>query len=281
MSIWVPQRDGPGVRGVGVVRCPEAGGGGGVGDELDQVRGGDPVRWGEYRIRIGWVDGVEADEGVEVHDAAALVFGDLAVGDPQFDAVSAFEGAEGAGEGDHGAAPEFAGPAVPDDVVGVVVAVQAERPAQAGRVLGVPLGADQGVAVGAAGDVAADAAGPHLPRGRVDGAGVHGPEGGCGQGGEHGRVPGHGGGDAFAADEAGFDQLVGVGPVGFGARWADRGAAVPAGHVDDAVGQVGGVPGFDDAAGVGFDGVELAGEADGVVAAAGAGGVGEPALQVG
>ena len=44
-----------------------------------------------------------------------------------------------------------------------------------------------------------------------------------------------------------------------------------------AVGQVGGVPGFDDPAGVGFDGVQVAGEPDGVVAAAGAGGVGEPA----
>ena len=89
------------------------------------------------------------------------------------------------------------------------------------------------------------------------------------------------GGDAFAADEAGFDQLVGVGAVGLGAGWADRGAAVAAGHVDHAVGQVDGVPGVDDPAGVGFDGVQLAGESDGVVAAAGAGGVGEPALEVG
>ena len=101
---------------------------------------------------------------MEVHDAAALVFGDLAVGDPQLDAVGAFEGSERAGEGDDGAAPEFAGPAVPDDVVGVVVAVQADRPAEAGGVLGVPLGADQELAVRAGGEVAADAAGPDLPR---------------------------------------------------------------------------------------------------------------------
>jgi hypothetical protein len=94
--------------GVGVVRGPETGGGCGVGDELDQVRGGDSVRWGEYRIRSGGIDGVEPDEGVEVHDAATLVLSDLPVGDPQLDPVGPFEWAEGSSEGDHGAAPEFA-----------------------------------------------------------------------------------------------------------------------------------------------------------------------------
>ena len=42
-------------------------------------------------VRVGGVDLVEADEGVEVHDAAALVLGDLAVGDPQPDVVGALE----------------------------------------------------------------------------------------------------------------------------------------------------------------------------------------------
>ncbi len=33
-------------------------------------------------VRVGWVAAVEADDGVEVHDAAALHLGDLAEGDP-------------------------------------------------------------------------------------------------------------------------------------------------------------------------------------------------------
>ena len=37
-------------------------------------------------------------------------------------------------------------------------------------------------------------------------------------------MPGDRFGDAFAADETGADQLVGVGPVGLGAGRADRGA---------------------------------------------------------
>ena len=50
-----------------------------------------PVGWPQYGVRVGGVDLVEADEGVEVHDAAALVLGDLAVGDPQPDVVGALE----------------------------------------------------------------------------------------------------------------------------------------------------------------------------------------------
>ena len=41
---------------------------------------------------VGGVDAVEADEGVEVHDSAALVLGDLAVGDPQLDPVRVVRG---------------------------------------------------------------------------------------------------------------------------------------------------------------------------------------------
>ena len=56
-----------------------------------------PAGGGEDRVGVGGVDAVEADEGVEVHDAAALELGDLAVGDPQLDAVRAFERPERAG----------------------------------------------------------------------------------------------------------------------------------------------------------------------------------------
>src|SRR5690606_41607058 len=44
--------------------------------------------------------------------------------------------------------------------------------------------------------------------------------------------------DAFAADQAGADEVEGVGPVGFGAGGADGGAAVFAGHVEHPVGHV-------------------------------------------
>jgi hypothetical protein len=42
-------------------------------------------------VRVGGVDLVEADQGVEVHNAAASILGDLAVGDPQPDVVGAPE----------------------------------------------------------------------------------------------------------------------------------------------------------------------------------------------
>ena len=148
-------------------------------------------------------------------------------------------------------------------------------------VVGVPGGADQQLPVRAAGGVAAHPAGGDLARLRVDVAGVDGPEGGRGQGGEDGGVAGHGCGDAFASGEAGFDELVGVGAVGLRARWADGGAAVAAGDVEDPVGHVrGGVAGVEDAAGGGFDGVDGAGEPDRAAASSGVGGVGEPAVEV-
>jgi hypothetical protein len=78
----------------------ESGGLDGADDELGQIHGGDVRWWGEYGIRVldraalrvGVRAGVEADQGVEVHDPAALVFGDLAVAHPEFDAVGAFPG---------------------------------------------------------------------------------------------------------------------------------------------------------------------------------------------
>ena len=69
-----------------------------------------------------------------------------------------------------------------------------------------------------------------------------GPKRGCGEGEEHARVLGDRGGDAFAADQAGGDELVGVGAVGLRAGRADGGAAVAARVVDHPVGHLGGVP---------------------------------------
>ena len=63
------RRGGEGDRGDGVAE--------GVGDVVDR----DAGRRDDDGVGVGGVDAVEADQGVEVHDAAALHFGGLAVGE--------------------------------------------------------------------------------------------------------------------------------------------------------------------------------------------------------
>ena len=160
------------------------------------------------------------------------------------DAAAAGELAEVAFDGLLGAPPQFAGLVVPHDVGGVVVAVRAQRLAEPGVVAAVPGEAGQragragrccDVAAGVAGLGPAGAAGPVGAGVLADRAGVDRAEGGGGEGGEDGRVGGDGRGDAFAADEPGADEVVGVAAVGFGAAGAGGGAAVAAGLVDHAV----------------------------------------------
>jgi hypothetical protein len=55
---------------------------GGVIDRVDQVAEADPVGYRGDGLRVGRVDAVEADDGMEVDDAAPLHLGDLAVRDP-------------------------------------------------------------------------------------------------------------------------------------------------------------------------------------------------------
>ena len=148
-----------------------------------------------------------------------------------------------------GALPQFSGEQVPHDLVVVVVAVQAERLAEAG-VAGFVAGetdgglvvrAQAGVGAGPAGVARLGSAVAAAPVGAGvfgDVAGVYGAEGRGGEGGEDGVVGGDGFRDAFAADEERPEELVGVALVGFRARGADRGAAVAAGFVDVPVGQV-------------------------------------------
>ncbi len=77
---------------------------------------------------------VEADDGVEVDDAAALVFGDLGVGDPDLRGKRLVGkpglAGQGPAEGDGEAAPQFGGVGVEQDRAGVVVAVRAQRLAE-------------------------------------------------------------------------------------------------------------------------------------------------------
>ena len=185
-----------------------------------------------------------------------------------------------------GAAPQFPGGGVPHDVGGVVVAVRAQRLAEAGVCWAVAAVAGQGAAVGAGAGVAAGVAGfgfavaVLLARAGVeaDGAGVDGAEGRGGEGGEHDRVAGDRIGDALAACEPGADEVEGVAAVGLGAAGAAGGAAVAAGLVDGLVGQVVGADGAGYLAGRGVDVADVAAQQDGAGAGGGGPDVREPGV---
>ena len=122
------------------------------------------------------------------------------------------------------------------------------RPCRVKQAAGRPCGAGGGIAAGVAGP---GRQGSGTCRGRCAG----GP-GGCGpgrrrggEGDEHGGMGGHGRGDAFAADEPGADQLVGVAAVGLGAAGAGGGAPVAAWLVDHAVRHADGGDGAQELAG--------------------------------
>lgn len=87
----------------------------------------------------------------------------------------------------------------------MVVAVQAERSAECGGILGVLLAANESSAVWAYLVMPAHVAWLDFAVGGVDYAGVHRAEARCGESGEDGWVAGDGLGDAFASDDAGFD----------------------------------------------------------------------------
>jgi hypothetical protein len=199
------------------------------------------------------VGAVQAEQDVEVDGAAGLVFGDLAVGDPDRgpavggEAVSAPDGQADQVPFDVllGAPPQFPGAGVPHHVRVVVIAVRAQRLAEPGITGAVPPVAGGRAAVRAGSGVAAGVArfglAPALAAagaGAVpDGPGVDRAEGRGGEGGEHRRVGGHGGGDAFAAGEPGADEVEGVTAVGVGAAGAGGDPPVAARLVHRVVGQ--------------------------------------------
>jgi hypothetical protein len=86
---------------------------------------------------------------------------------------------------------------------------------------------EAGVAAGVARLGVAVAAAPVGAGVGADAAGVDGAERRCDEGGEDGRMRGDGVGDAFAADEAGAQELVGVALVGAGAGRADEPRRLP------------------------------------------------------
>ena len=115
--------------GAGWVRRSLAGDGGGVPNSVLEVGDGQAGRWGQEPGVVVGVQAVEAEQDVEVDCATDLVFGGLAVGDPDAVGQAAVAGelVEVAFDGLFGAAPQFPGGVVPDDVGLVVIAVRAQR----------------------------------------------------------------------------------------------------------------------------------------------------------
>jgi hypothetical protein len=140
---------------------------------------------------------VEPDDGVEVDDAAALVFGDLGVGDPDLggEGLAGEPGLAGQcpAQGDREPAPQFGGAGVEQHRHGVVIAIWAQRLAEPVVIPGVLLATGQADAVRASLALPARSAGQHpavyFP------AGVDCPERRRGEGDEDARMFGDGGGD--------------------------------------------------------------------------------------
>lgn len=161
-----------------------------------EIGHGDARRGREQGTGPVGVVAVEAEQAVEMDHAAVLIFGGLAVRepderdpaavalavvDPDEQATLDGELAEATLDGLLGAPPQFPGVVVPHDLAGVVVAVQAQRLAEPGIVAAVPSPADQGPAVRAdlgvvpsvAGFGLAAAVGPIGAGVLPDGPGVH------------------------------------------------------------------------------------------------------------
>jgi hypothetical protein len=229
---------------------------------LQRVEGG-PVGW----LGGGSVGSVEAEYGVEVDQSASLVFGDFGVGESEGlgEAAAGYLAEVGEFAADlHGeAVPELSGVGLPQDRAAVVVAVGAQRFAEARVLRLVAFVAGQGPTVRAG---AACAPGSAAQLGAVVlVAGVDGAEAGGGEGGEDPGVRGDAVGGVFSADQSGADELEGVAAVELGAGGADGGAPVAA--RDQEGGVVAGV-GVQDLAAGGVYGVGGSDQVDRVGAAA-------------
>jgi hypothetical protein len=229
----------------------DAYGTGGLVDGSGEQRDGDPGGRG-----VGWPGrAVEPDDGVEVDDAAALVFGDLGVGDPELrgEGLAGESGLAGQGpaQGDGEPSSQFGGADVEQHRPGVVVAVWTERLAEPVVLPGVLLRARQTDAVLAGLVFPARSAGQDpavfLP------SGVDRAERRRGERDEHAGMVGDGGGDALAAGQSGADELVCVGAVDLGAGRAAGGAAGLACDRQDAAGFVDGGVAVDQFAGAAVD----------------------------
>ena len=154
---------------------------------------------------------VEADQCVEVDDAAALELRDLDKRHPappgELGCGQPGNPGQRAADGDGEPAPQLGGVPVERDMPGVVVAVRADRLAESRVVVGVDGHAPARPPVWAQPWCAAGGPAARGP-GSVGAGGVHRPESGCGEGGEHQRV----GSDRFrdaltATGGAGVEEL--------------------------------------------------------------------------
>ena len=127
--------------------------------------------------------------------------------------------------------------------------------------------------------LAARSAPGHRPT-RTNDPAVDRAEGGGGESGKHARVRSQRFGHSLAPGQPGPDELVGVSPVGLGARRAHRRAAVAARDVDRLVRQILGVHAVDDLTGGGIHVSHGAAQPDGSNAATGTQGSGQPPVIV-
>jgi hypothetical protein len=100
-------------------------------------------------FRVDRVEAVEAEDGVEVDQPAALELADLGLGQLDPGAVGLGELVQLAAKPNDGSPPQFGGMDVPHDGGLIVVAVGAQRPAQAGVGFLVPLATGEPPSVGA------------------------------------------------------------------------------------------------------------------------------------
>jgi len=240
----------------------QANGGGGIEDRL----GEQVCREASSRGLVVLAGGVEADDGVEVHDATFLIFGHLDVADPgesaQLPLGEASPARQMAGQISGEPAPQLARVSIEEDGSLIVVAIGAQRPAESGISLVVAARAGDVAAVRAAAFLVIPARparqhglAAHAPR-------VHRAEGRGSQGREHARMPGHRLRDALAAGEPGEDQLAGVLLVDPRAGQTHTFAAVAARHQQHTARLGDGVVHEPPLSGGQIDGVEAAFEPD-------------------
>lgn len=232
----------PRFRGRRVVADPRGGGA----NQLHQVPSGEVDRGRRVRVVVG--DGarraVQADQGVEVDDRAALELRDLRERHPTPTAQVGHRqpqpGGQGAGQGNGEPPPQLRGGPLPHHVPAVVVAVRAQRLPQPAVALAVRGHAADEPAVRAPRPRSCT---PRVAASRAAVAGGTGGVGGVdraerrrGQGGEDQRPPGDRRGDALhPPGGTGGEQMPHVALVFMRAARAHRRAPVPAPLVQDPI----------------------------------------------
>ncbi len=252
---------------------------GGALDSTGEHVAGGPGRRGSGGA--GW--SVEADDGVEMHNAAPLELADLGEGDDELLAQlrksEPGECGQVAAEGVGEALPQHGRDRVEEHRAGVVIAAGAQRLPEHVVICTVADRAGDDPSVRARFPVAAGVAGQDAPIALA--AGVDRAEGWGGERDEQARVRAHRFGDAFAAGQAGADEVIRVRPIGLRAGGAARGAAGLAWDAQHAVGFLVGAVAVQEPAGGAVVVLHGAAEVDRLPAAAGVADLGGPSGKAG